>query len=199
MATHNSLCMKEMSAKSNLRFVIVPGNGGGEVTRANWYGWLAKKLEDAGLTCLLRNMPDPVQARESVWLPFMEKELGCDQNTVIVGHSSGAEAAMRFAETRKVHSLVLVSACMTDLGMESERVSGYYSRPWLWEEIKANCKVKVAQFGSRDDPFIPFEEQEQVATGLDSQFFQHTDKGHFMNSTFPELLKYLKDLVGGER
>jgi len=36
-----------------------------------------------------------VVARESIWLPFMEKELQCDENTIIVGHSSGAEAAMR--------------------------------------------------------------------------------------------------------
>jgi hypothetical protein len=47
-----------------------------------------------------------------------------------VGHSSGAEAAMRYAETRRVAGLVLVAACHTDLGLQSEAVSGYYSRPW---------------------------------------------------------------------
>ena len=35
-----------------------------------------------------------VTARESVWLPFME-EMGCDEETVIIGHSSGAAAALR--------------------------------------------------------------------------------------------------------
>ncbi|GFN87963.1 retinoblastoma binding protein 9 [Plakobranchus ocellatus] len=184
-----------MAVKSKLKFVIVPGNGGCDVTCANWYGWLAGKLADAGLVCVAKNMPDPVMARETYWLPFMEKELDCDENTVIIGHSSGAEAAMRFAETRKVYSLVLVSACVTDLGMESERVSGYYNRPWLWEDIKANCKVKVAQFGSRDDPFIPWAEQEQVANELNSHFYQYGERGHFMNSTFPELLKYLTEMA----
>lgn len=54
-------------------------------------------------SCLsLRNMPDPVGARESVWLPFMKNELQCGEDTVIVGHSSGAAAAMRFAETERV-------------------------------------------------------------------------------------------------
>lgn len=56
-----------------IKFVIVPGNGAGEVTCANWYGWVSKKLKEAGVSCLLQNMPDPVTARESVWLPFMEK------------------------------------------------------------------------------------------------------------------------------
>ena len=37
---------------------------------------------------------------------------------------------MRFAEMRRVRGLVLVAACHTDLGLQSEAVSGYYSRPW---------------------------------------------------------------------
>ena len=36
-------------------------------------------------------MPDPNLARESVWVPFMRDTLRCDANTVVVGHSSGAE------------------------------------------------------------------------------------------------------------
>ena len=38
----------------------------------------------------------------SIWLPFMKDELGVDENTIIIGHSSGACAAVRFAETHKV-------------------------------------------------------------------------------------------------
>jgi len=49
-------------------------------------------------------------------------------NTSITGHSSGAEAAMRFAESYQVKGLVLVSACVTDLGIESEMIAGYYNR-----------------------------------------------------------------------
>ena len=31
------------------RVVIVPGNGGGDVEHANWYGWLKKKLIEVSL------------------------------------------------------------------------------------------------------------------------------------------------------
>lgn len=178
----------------NVQVVIVPGNGAGEVTCANWYGWLARKLKDAGIRCQLQNMPDPVTAKESIWLPFMEKELGCDEHTIIVGHSSGAEAAMRYAETHKVYGIVLVSACVTDLGIENERASGYYNRPWEWQKIKSNSEF-IAQFGSTDDPFIPWSEQEEVASGLGSKLFKFNEKGHFMQFQFPELLKYLLSVV----
>ncbi|XP_005111079.1 putative hydrolase RBBP9 isoform X2 [Aplysia californica] len=183
-----------MASCNKVRFVIVPGNGAGDVHRANWYGWLFRKLCDAGMECCLENMPDPITARESVWLPFMEKELRCDENTVIVGHSSGAEAAMRYAESHKVYSIVLVSACVTDLGDPNEAASGYYNRPWDWESIKGNVKV-IAQFGSTDDSFIPWSEQQQVVEGLSSKLFEFSDKGHFMNSQFPQLLKYLLSLA----
>ncbi|CAL1530766.1 unnamed protein product [Lymnaea stagnalis] len=176
------------------KFVIIPGNGAGDVTRSNWYGWLSRKLREGGAACELRDMPDPIRASESVWLPFMESELNCDENTIILGHSSGAQAAMRYAETHKVFGLALVSACVTDLGDESEKASGYYNRPWEWEKIKSNTQVLV-QFGSTDDPFIPWSEQEQVSQGLGCRLVKFNDKGHFQNSQFPELLKYLFSFV----
>ena len=55
-----------------------------------------------GFSCELRNMPDPITARRSIWLPFMKEELGVDETTIIIGHSSGACAAIRFAEEQKV-------------------------------------------------------------------------------------------------
>ena len=114
-----------------IKVVIVPGNGGGDVWDSNWYGELFHTLRKAsvgrGCVPVLKNMPDPVKAREKIWLPFMwnkDDGLGCDERTIIVGHSSGAVAAMRYAEEHKLLGLVLVSACHTDLGMKSERIAG---------------------------------------------------------------------------
>ena len=87
-----------------------------------------------------------------------------------------------------------MSACVTDLGMESERISGYYNRPWQWEAMKSNVQF-AAQFGSTDDPFIPWEEQQQVADGLATELLKFNDRGHFMNTAFPELLSYVKSAV----
>jgi len=175
---------------TNERVVIVPGNGGGDVEHANWYGWLRNKLIERDVDCVLKNMPDPVLAREEIWIPFMEKELNCNENTVVVGHSSGAQAAMRYAEKHRVVGLVLVSACVTDLGDPNEKASGYYNRPWEWQQIKQNTQW-IVQFGSTDDPFIPFSEQKQVAEGTAAEFHQFSDKGHFMSMAFPELMNTL--------
>ncbi|KAL9957919.1 hypothetical protein ACROYT_G034875 [Oculina patagonica] len=175
---------------SNVRIVIVPGNGGGDVEHSNWYGWLRNKLQEKDVECVLKNMPDPVTARESIWIPFMEQQLSCNSNTVIVGHSSGAQAALRYAENHSVLGLVLVSACVTDLGDPNEKASGYYNRPWEWEKIRQNTQW-IIQFGSSDDPFLPFSEQKQVAEGTAAEFHQYSDKGHFQSMAFPELVSKL--------
>lgn len=72
------------------KIVILPGNGGGDVRRSNWYGWLERKLLSMsidGLKIELRNMPDPHVARESVWLPFVREEIGVDEATIVIGES----------------------------------------------------------------------------------------------------------------
>lgn len=46
-----------------VRVIIVPGNGGGKVRRANWYGWLERQLKKNGHEAVLRDMPDPYTAR----------------------------------------------------------------------------------------------------------------------------------------
>eukprot|EP00071_Canis_lupus_P031450 XP_022265007.1 putative hydrolase RBBP9 isoform X1 [Canis lupus familiaris] len=135
-----------------------------------------------------------VTARESLWLPFMETELHCDEKTVIIGHSSGAIAAMRYAETHRVYAIVLVSAYTSDLGDENEQASGYFNRPWQWERIKANCP-HIVQFGSTDDPFLPWKEQQEVADRLEAKLYKFTDRGHFQNMEFHELIRVIKSML----
>lgn len=50
----------------------------------------------------------------------------------------------------------------------------------------------IIQFGSTDDPFIPFEEEQQyVATNAEAELHKYSNKGHFMQTTFPELLQII--------
>jgi len=173
-----------------MKVVIVPGNGGGSVERSNWYASVRDSLSaDKRITSVqVQDMPDPVYARESYWLPFMHDILQCDSNTVVIGHSSGAVAGMRYAESYAVGGLVLVSAYVSDLGDETERKSGYFNRPWQWDKIRQNAGF-IVQFGSSDDPFLPWSEQQVVADGLHADLKQYSNRGHFMNSRFPELVE----------
>lgn len=101
---------------------------------------------------------------------------------------------MRYAETHKLYAAVLVSAYVSDLGDRTEAMSGYFNRPWDWAALKRNCEY-IVQFGSSDDPFLPWEEQQTVATETAAEFHQSDDSGHFMFSKFPGLIDTVRTLV----
>lgn len=170
------------------------GNGGGTGKDA-WYPWLKAELEKLGTVCETPDLPDPVEAKASIWLPYIQDVLKADENTILVGHSSGAIAAMRYAETHQLAGSVLVGTYYTDLGYEDEKAAGYFDTPWKWEAIKTN-QPWVSVFASTDDPFIPIAEARFVRDQLATEYHEFTDQEHFGHPTpkldFPELLAALK-------
>lgn len=103
--------------------------------------------------------------------------------------SSGAVAAMRYAEDNKVLGSVLTSPCYTDTGDELEKQSGYYDKPWKWEKIKAN-QGKTALIWGDDNPYIPQSEFEYIAQRLNPTQIKVPGGKHFIECTqFPELFE----------
>jgi predicted alpha/beta hydrolase family esterase len=171
------------------KFILIHGNGGGNSNDV-WLPYVERELEAAGFEVINRSFPDPDKARAKYWLPFIE-ELGADENTVIIGHSSGAVAAMRYAQDHQIYGSVLVGACYTDLGYPSEKISGYYDTPWDWEAIKANQRW-ILQYASPDDPDIAISEPRYIQKKLSTKYFELPKRGHFQDNTFPELIIALK-------
>ena len=110
----------------------------------------------------------------------------------LIGHSSGAVAAMRYAETHRLLGSILVGVCHTDLGDPFEAASGYYEAPWQWSRIRDNQEW-IAIYGSSDDPHIPIAEPRFVAAELGCSYFESSDRGHFVDSReFPEIVQLVK-------
>src|SRR3989338_8565950 len=134
-----------------MRAMIIPGNENADMSQA-WYPYVKKELE-----------------RKEYWLPFIEQQLEEDADYILIGHSSGAVAAMRYLENHKAVGAVLVSAEYTDLNNEKEKISGYYDETWRWNKIKKNAKW-IIQFHSTDDPFIPAEEARFIHQQLSTEY-----------------------------
>lgn len=181
-----------------MKAILIPGNGGGS-PQDNWFPWLEGELSKLGIEVINVQFPDPKLARKEFWLPFI-KNLGADETTILIGHSSGALAALRYAETNTILGSVLVGVYHTDLGYDSEKQSGYFDTAWNWEATKKKQKW-VIQFASTDDPFIPIEEARYIHENLDSDYHEFTDQGHFGHGgheklEFPELINALKAKLG---
>lgn len=198
--------------RQNIKFalMILPGNGCTNIEKANWYSWLAKKLTllypSASIIC--KTMPDPIEAKEQYWVPFIKKSFSLfdeDLKRYIVGHSSGAVCIMRLLEDFKVQGAVIAAGCVTDLGMEEERISGYYPRQpnsdeireWQWDKLKSNSSW-IVNLASEDDCYIPIEEMREIKDKLSLkegdthiEFKKEEGKSHFMFKEFDELLEIL--------
>lgn len=171
-----------------MRVVLIPGMGCSPVAECNWYSWFAKKiLKNPSIhECIVRDFPDPYECKESIWIPFVLNEIGMDENTILVGHSSGAACVMRLLETDQLQSkpiqgAILVAAAHTDLGLEEEINSQYFNRPWDWEKMKKGAR-KIVLFHGDDDELIPVQEARYIAEKMHGANFEyHEMKGmsHF--------------------
>ncbi|MFY9590274.1 RBBP9/YdeN family alpha/beta hydrolase [Rickettsia endosymbiont of Halotydeus destructor] len=173
------------------KVILIPGNGGGS-PNDNWFPSIRKDLELNGLQVISAEFPDNDLARASFWLPFLLDELKADENTILIGHSTGAIAAIRLAEIQPIFGSVLVGAYHTDLNMEKEKLSGYFDKPWDFEKIKQNQKW-ISLFASQDDPWIPIEEPRYIHTKLNCEYHEYTNLGHFggdyYKQEFPEVTR----------
>ncbi|HEV2613599.1 MAG TPA: alpha/beta hydrolase [Gammaproteobacteria bacterium] len=183
------------------KVILIPGNGGGS-PRDNWFPAIKKELEAAGLQVIAEEFPDNNLARSQYWIPFLLDNLKTDENTILIGHSSGAIAAMRIAEKQRILGSVLVGAYHTHLNMDTEKQSGYFDTAWDWTSIKNNQQWTIL-FASQNDPWIPVEEPRHIHTQLNCEYHEYKNDGHFggdyFKPGFPELSHAVIRNVGARK
>lgn len=182
-----------MSNMSKIKIIFIHGN---DTMRWSygWAPWLKRELDKLQTENVFETFPDSILARKKYWLAFLKDKVKASKRSILVGHSSGAVAAMRYAENQRLLGSILISPSYTDLGDKLEKRSGYFDSPWRWKSIKRNQKF-IALFYSQDDPHIPQKEFSHIKSRLSPDTFTFKNRGHFMDETFPELLDYLKEKV----
>lgn len=177
----------------NTKIILIHGN---DTLRWNyaWMPWAAEEFKKLGLEVIAETFPDSIIARKAYWLAFLRERIFADEQTILVGHSSGALCAMRYAEEQQILGSVLIGTAYTDLNDPLEKQSGYFDTPWDWEMIKKNQQW-IIQFDSTDDPYIPIEEPRHVHKMLDTEYYEFDNRGHFFKGQdrFPELIERVKE------
>ena len=173
------------------RIVYIHGDGV-FYWRWGWVEQLHDVLRAAGYPTWFELMPDSIEARARYWLPFLRDHVQAGEHDVLLGWSCGAVAAMRYAQTQRVHGLILVAPYYTDLGSDEVRRSGFVREPWDWAQLRANAP-RIAVFHSDADPYIPQSELATLARALEVVPNVIAGAGHFAErATFPELADYVQ-------
>lgn len=179
-----------------MKAMIVPGNDNTLIT-SNWYQYVKDELQKLGFEVIAEKMPDPILARKKIWIPFIKEKILNDPNSILIGHSSGAVALLRYLEENKCKSAILVACYHSDLNNDLERKSGYFDGKWKWNQIKNNAE-KIVIFASTDDPFIPISEPRLIQEKLGAEYHEYNDEGHFglnLKKEFPEIITVVKEML----
>ena len=159
-----------------------------------WLPWLKDQLKANGFVVALPAMPHPDHPVIQDWIDFITNLVGePDESTVLIGHSIGCQAVLRYLETlgasgKSVAKTVLVAGIfptgLSPAETESETGGDPVLVPWFTQGIDP-VKVKRAAgqctvILSDDDPYIAVDKATAVFRAtLDPRIIVEHGKGHF--------------------
>lgn len=156
-----------------------------------WKSWVAEQMPEADV--LLPSFPNSSNAVYEEWKIYFEKLLPFLRDDVqLVGHSLGAMFLAKYlnahALTPKVRRVILIA------GAYDEELMGDSGSFVVGSAVNVpKSAEEVHLFHSEDDPVVPFAELAKFQADM-PEAIVHTfsNRAHFNDATFPELLELLK-------
>jgi predicted alpha/beta hydrolase family esterase len=166
----------------------------------NWFQWLKGELETKGIKVWLPQLPHPERPSLLEWSNFVQREcpFTINEETLIVGHSSGAILSLVLAQNNfePIGGIVAVSV-FHDNSLQWEPNNKLFDVSFEWEAIRANVK-KLLFLHSDDDPYIPLNQAQYVADNCHAKLIMIPGQGHFNlekseeYKQFPKLLEIIE-------
>lgn len=178
--------------------LILHGTGGS--SKENWFPWLKNELEKKGYDVWVPELPGADKPNIQRYIPFIfeNKPWDFDEDTILIGHSSGAVAILgllqHLPEDTKVGDCYLVGAFKNDLGWDS--LSELFIGPFDFGLIKKKAS-SFTFIHSDNDPYCPLDHAKYLAEKLSGELIIRQGQGHFSTTTNPEYAQFpfLQDLI----
>lgn len=168
--------------------------------QSNWFTWLKSKLEEAGYDVWLPQLPNSDRPSTKAYTDFLllNSDFIFDNDTIIVGHSSGAVEALHLLQhlpkKATVKAVFLISVFKDDLGWDA--LKGLFSETLDFAKIKTKSD-RFVLFHADNDPYCPMSHAEYIAQQVDGDLTVKVGQGHFntelseLYQAFPELLQVI--------
>lgn len=168
-----------------------------------FFPWLKAELETRGYAVEAPLMPNPSAPAFEAWVPFLESLVGTpDAETIVVGHSMGGLAALRFLERlpegSTIGKVILVAPVVNEIE-NMDLTEELVARPWLDRPFN---DARLRRFGDKivgifsdDDPYILLTGEEIVRNRFGAKTIVEHAKGHFSGddgtADVPTILEFI--------
>jgi predicted alpha/beta hydrolase family esterase len=175
-------------------------HGTDDNAQSNWLPWLQHELEIAGWRVWTPNLPrshEPNTTRYNDFI-FANSEWSFTDQTIIVGHSSGAMATLGILQQLPkeivIDQAILIGSFKNDLGWPN--LSGLFEEPFDFEVIKQHAR-KFLFIHSDDDPYCPLEHAQYLAGKLNGELMIIPGQKHFSAATDQKYTQFplLKQII----
>jgi len=174
-------------------------HGTKEAPEMYWRPWLKEKLEENGFDVWVPQLPRANKPNRTDWVPFILENGKFTKDTVIVGHSAGAQIIPSVLEKldTKIKQAILVSGYAKALRKDADNENSVDDFDWKAIKEKAEEFVFI---NSDDDPWTCDDKQGRIFFDNlgGTQIIKH--EGHmgsnYFNQPYPEfplLLKLILD------
>lgn len=170
-------------------------------SKANWIPWLGSELEKLGFKVTSPDMPGAKDPMPDEWVAALEEIADTtDGETVMAGHSLGAQTILKYLEkpNRPIAAAVLI-APWPNFNRIKDSAYSRMAKRWMdrdpdWAPIKRNA-AHVAAFFSTTDPYVLVDNAEIFKEHLNANIFMEDAHGHFTGREIPSVLKYIKSVM----
>lgn len=163
-----------------------------------WYPWAKTELEKKGYAVQVPQMPDTDEPKLSTWLPYLQEIIGKpDGELVLIGHSLGTVAIMRYLETlqgdEQIGKVVLVAGFTDQLGFKE--LENFFETRLDFAKIKGKSRHGFTAIQSDNDPYISAQYGNRLREELGAKIIIKHQAGHMSGGVGSEACTELPEVV----
>ncbi|MFA6254348.1 MAG: hypothetical protein WC640_03855 [Candidatus Paceibacterota bacterium] len=164
----------------------------------SWRDWVEWAFSD-NFDMLTPTMPCKQNGDYVAWKIWFEKLFPylSDEAPIIIAQSAGGAFILKYLSEnvfpRHVSQLHIVSPMTSSKGLKGEAIGNFAFSFDKLGDLEKQADV-VHLYHSEDDPLVPFSHSVEILPYLPKAIFhKFTDRGHFNQPAFPELLQIIND------
>lgn len=183
-------------------------HGWGGNSQKDWFPWIKKELEIKGFEVIAEDMPDTLHPTIKNWVGKLIKIVKPDKNAILVGHSIGCQAIMRYLESlpanKKIKAVIFVAGWLNltdntwDDTFTKEIADEWINTAIDLEKIKLKSD-KFIVIHSDNDPYVEMSDVNTFYDKLSAKKIIVKNKGHITGEDgikeFPILLDKILEVA----